>query len=196
MKLSEKILFCRKRAGLSQEALAEKIGISRQAISKWETGEAVPEITKLLLLSHTFGVTTDWLLSEDFSEADFGLSATEESSETPERSPSQIEEIPGVIGAILKRFGWLFGVYVAIVGFGMFMMGILASSASRSMMNDFGATFPSSFTVDHMGNLVPETVSNPVSTMGTGIAVLGFLIMAAGIGLAIYLKSKSNPKSN
>lgn len=196
MKLSEKILFCRKRAGLSQEALAEKIGISRQAISKWETGEAVPEITKLLLLSQTFGVTTDWLLSEDFSEADFDLSATEESSETPERSPSQIEEIPGVIGAILKRFGWLFGVYVAVVGFGMFMMGILASSASRSMMNDFGATFPSAFTVDHMGNLVPETVSNPVSTMGTGVAVFGFLIMAAGIGLAIYLKSKSNPKSN
>ena len=193
MKLSEKILFCRKRAGLSQEALAEKIGISRQAISKWETGEAVPEINKLILLSETFGVTTDWLLSEDFSEADYQLGDLEEPLD---RAPSQIEEIPGVIGTILKRFGWLFGVYVAVVGFGMLIMGILASIASRSMINDFEATFPSAFTVDHMGNLVPETVSNPVSTMGTGIAVLGFLIMAAGIGLAIYLKSKSNPKSN
>ena len=38
MKLSEKILYCRKRAGLSQEALAERLGVSRQAVSKWETG--------------------------------------------------------------------------------------------------------------------------------------------------------------
>ena len=38
MKLHEKIYYCRKKAGLSQEALAEKIGVSRQAISKWETG--------------------------------------------------------------------------------------------------------------------------------------------------------------
>ena len=40
MKLPEKILYCRKRAGLSQEALAERLGVSRQAVSKWETGEA------------------------------------------------------------------------------------------------------------------------------------------------------------
>ena len=39
MTLSGKILYCRKRAGLSQEALAEKLGVSRQAVSKWETGE-------------------------------------------------------------------------------------------------------------------------------------------------------------
>ena len=42
MNLSEKILYCRKKAMLSQEALAERIGVSRQAISKWETGEATP----------------------------------------------------------------------------------------------------------------------------------------------------------
>lgn len=40
MKLQEKILYCRKRADLSQEALADQIGVSRQAISKWETGDA------------------------------------------------------------------------------------------------------------------------------------------------------------
>ena len=65
MKLQEKILYCRKKAGLSQEALAERLGVSRQAISKWETGDAVPEINKLLLLANVFGVTTDWLLSEE-----------------------------------------------------------------------------------------------------------------------------------
>jgi transcriptional regulator with XRE-family HTH domain len=45
MKLQDKILYCRKKAGLSQEQLAERIGVSRQAISKWETGDAVPEIS-------------------------------------------------------------------------------------------------------------------------------------------------------
>lgn len=65
MTLSEKILYCRKRCALSQEVLAEKIGVSRQAISKWETGEAAPELSKLALLAKTFGVTADWLISED-----------------------------------------------------------------------------------------------------------------------------------
>ena len=41
MKLNEKILYCRKRLGLSQEALAERIGVSRQAVSKWETGDSL-----------------------------------------------------------------------------------------------------------------------------------------------------------
>ena len=59
MNLSEKILYCRKKAGLSQEALAEKLGVSRQAISKWETGESVPELSKLVLLARAFDVTTD-----------------------------------------------------------------------------------------------------------------------------------------
>ena len=44
MNLAGKILYRRKKAGLSQEALAEKLGVSRQAVSKWETGDAVPEL--------------------------------------------------------------------------------------------------------------------------------------------------------
>lgn len=64
MKLHEKIYTCRKKAGLSQEALAEKLGVSRQSVSKWETGESVPEISKLPILANIFNVTTDWLLSE------------------------------------------------------------------------------------------------------------------------------------
>ena len=70
MKLQEKILYCRKKAGLSQESLAERMGVSRQAVSKWETGEALPETGKLALLAKTFGVTTDWLLSEEEPEGE------------------------------------------------------------------------------------------------------------------------------
>ncbi len=56
MKLPEKILYCRKRAGLSQEALAERLGVSRQAVSKWETGEALPETGKLAALAAELGL--------------------------------------------------------------------------------------------------------------------------------------------
>ena len=60
--LSEKIYKCRRELGLSQEQLAEKIGVSRQAISKWESGTATPELDKLLALSECFGITLDELV--------------------------------------------------------------------------------------------------------------------------------------
>ena len=65
MKLNDKIYYLRKRAGMSQEDLASAVGVSRQAVSKWETGESSPDINKLLALSKTFEVTTDWLLSDE-----------------------------------------------------------------------------------------------------------------------------------
>jgi len=65
MKLSQKILQLRKKLGLSQEELAEKIGVSRQSISKWETGESIPELERLIGLSEIFNVTTDYLLKPD-----------------------------------------------------------------------------------------------------------------------------------
>ena len=63
MTLGEKIFACRKGAGLSQEALAERLNVSRQAVSKWETGDAEPESGKLGQLARVFGVTVDWLLT-------------------------------------------------------------------------------------------------------------------------------------
>ena len=65
MLLSEKIFNLRKKNGWSQEELAEKCGVSRQSISKWESNLSTPEINKILLLSELFGVSTDYLLKED-----------------------------------------------------------------------------------------------------------------------------------
>ena len=62
MKLSEKIQALRKEKGLSQEALAEKLNVSRQAVSKWEMEQAQPDIDKIIALSEIFCVTTDYLL--------------------------------------------------------------------------------------------------------------------------------------
>lgn len=65
MHLSEKIQLLRKQQGLSQEALADQLGVSRQAVSRWETGSALPDAGNLLQLSRLFGVTADSLLSDD-----------------------------------------------------------------------------------------------------------------------------------
>ena len=63
--LSERIYQFRRRSGLSQEQLAEKIGVSRQAISKWESGTSTPELEKLLALSECFHITLDELVREE-----------------------------------------------------------------------------------------------------------------------------------
>lgn len=65
MKLDGKIIRLRKERNLSQERLAEEIGVSRQAVTKWETGESLPELEKLVLLAAYFGVTVDSLLKDD-----------------------------------------------------------------------------------------------------------------------------------
>ena len=64
MALPEKLYTLRKKSGLSQEQLAEVLNVSRQAISKWEGGSAMPESDKLLALSNYFGVSLDCLLKD------------------------------------------------------------------------------------------------------------------------------------
>ena len=64
MTLSEKILRLRTQKGLSQLELAEQLGVSRQSVSKWETGQSVPDLDKLIKLSDLFGVTVDELVRE------------------------------------------------------------------------------------------------------------------------------------
>ena len=65
MTLGEKIFKLRKEKGLSQEALAERVGTTRQAVSKWENDQGYPETEKLLLLSNLFEVSTDYLLKDN-----------------------------------------------------------------------------------------------------------------------------------
>ncbi len=64
MTLAEKILHLRTELGLSQLELAEKLEVSRQSVSKWETGQSVPDLDKLIKLSDLFGVSVDELVRE------------------------------------------------------------------------------------------------------------------------------------
>lgn len=65
MTFAEKLVRLRKREGLSQEALAELLGVSRQAVSRWEQGTALPDAAKLLPCARLFQVRVDWLLDEE-----------------------------------------------------------------------------------------------------------------------------------
>ena len=77
MILADKIIKERKKLGLSQEELAEKMNVSRQAVSKWESAQSIPEIDKLLQLSRLFGVTTDYLLKDEIEDEEYSASSEE-----------------------------------------------------------------------------------------------------------------------
>lgn len=71
MILADKIIQLRKKCGWSQEELAEKMGVSRQSVSKWEGALSVPDLDKILLMSRIFGVSTDYLLKDEIEEAEY-----------------------------------------------------------------------------------------------------------------------------
>lgn len=212
MTLSGKILYCRKRAGLSQEALAEKLGVSRQAVSKWETGEAVPELSKLVLLAAAFGVTTDWLLSESEPEPEPVEPPANSAAGTAENAPGAnwVESVPGVIGRLIRRYGWLYGVYTALAGLGLLVIGAIARGVSRSMersffgamdsmsppfggyggFSDFGSAFPSAggaIWYDSAGNIISSPSGSSGASVGftNPVAIVGTVVIVIGVLLLV-----------
>lgn len=68
MIFADKLIKLRKRAGYSQEELAEKMGVTRQSVSKWESAQSIPDIEKIIKISELFGVSTDYLLKDNIEE--------------------------------------------------------------------------------------------------------------------------------
>ena len=196
MKLNEKIYWCRKHAGLSQEALAEVIGVSRQSISKWETGEASPEISKLPLLAKAFDVTTDWLLSEDGipeeePQAEETAAPAEPAAAPAVDWPDWVENLPGFIGKAVKKFGWLYGVRTAIGGalfavFGLLMRAVTGSffNIGNQMTNPmFGMSTGGVTWYDEFGNVMaaPPFADSVFDSMGMGGSMVdSFTVSARG----------------
>ncbi len=88
MIFADKLIDLRKKNGWSQEELAEKLNVSRQAVSKWEGAQSVPDMARIIQLSELFGVSTDYLLKDSLEPAD-AAAATDLSRETAADSPSR-----------------------------------------------------------------------------------------------------------
>ncbi len=186
MTLSEKIQTCRKRAGLSQEQLAERLGISRQAVSKWETGEATPELGKLAALCSVLNVSADWLLND----ADSGPPQEEGAAKGPSPGfPDRLERLPGFIGRMVRKYGWLFGVYQAVMGTVLSLIGLFLILFGKRLLCGFFKP-PAG-----MENNPILQVFNPVAAFGGGVLVVGIPLLISGLLLAVFLKRKQYGKS-
>ena len=136
MILADKIIDLRKKNGLSQEELAEKMNVSRQSVSKWEGAQSVPDLNKIIMLSEIFGVTTDYLLKDELGEPEF--TPTEDKG-TPLRQVS-MEEANAYLEAN-RRFSFkvALGTFLCIFGcIPMFLLGALSETDIDKLLSGIG----------------------------------------------------------
>lgn len=112
MSLAKRIAACRKQAGLSQEKLAERMGVSRQTISRWETGEARPDLEKFEQLCGVFSVSADALLFGTQSPAQPGNLNQPDGREQSRRAKARFRMAAAVVlaaaGVLLVAAALLF----------------------------------------------------------------------------------------
>ncbi len=218
MKLSEKIYICRKRSGRSQEELAEALNVSRQAISKWETGEAEPELRKLQLLAKTFDVSIDWLLSEEdaMPKQETGSSAQPAPEAQSATVPKWLGNLPGAMKRFVMRYGYLAGIYVAVIGLLFLLLGGFAYGMATSMIHSHQTNFfPSSDVQSGIGSglagsgwiTLPElessqqpssfgNLSRPMFILTAGIMTFGGILVILGVLLSVFLRRYGRKKLN
>lgn len=108
MKLEEKIALLRKKNGWSQEELAFRLGVSRQAVSKWEMGSSLPDLDNVLKMSELFACSTDYLLKDsEISE--------EKTLETSKEEKSQNEKPKKTLWKCIEDLFWLIILLVYLV---------------------------------------------------------------------------------
>ncbi len=169
MKLCEKISSYRKKCGLSQEALAEKIGVSRQAVSKWETGDALPEITKLKALAECFGVTVDFLLDDELDEYEPQRNTIETTGF--DRFVDWMGDLPDKLICFFKKHYGLAGIFVILSG---------VCVASRGLM--------SLVPISSMPGHVASSIAFPFLVIPTVYVIVGVAIVVAGVILIKKMK--------
>jgi len=132
MTFAEKLLQLRKRDGLSQEELAERLEVSRQAISRWEMGTVMPDAVNLLKISNLFGVSADYLLREEIlQEKDIPVVKRTEDSLMKEHS-RRMALFVMIIGQALGFFLCVVS-YLVLKSFAMILFAML-----MQMMNIIG----------------------------------------------------------
>lgn len=199
MILADKIIRERKKLGLSQEELAEKMNISRQSVSKWEINQSLPEIDKILLMSSIFGVTTDYLLKDEI-ETDENLTKNDSGDERDDTGNENNSAI------VLEKGGKTLKIpsentkensrqFIRTVT--MEQANDFLSSRSKAAKNIALGTFLCIMSVIPLFLLAAESETQLVSfsedTAGALGLVLMFLILIPAVVLFVYTGSKNAP---
>ena len=128
MNLGETIYRLRTKQVMSQDTLAEALGVSRQSVSKWENNAAVPELEKLIKMSELFGVTLDELVGRDAP-----------TPTPPAEVPVQTSSARRTIGIILLCFGLLTTLILSLLG--GFIIGVIQDSCETALNSSSDVLF-------------------------------------------------------
>ena len=139
MVLGEKITELRKRSGLSQEQFGDKIGVSRQAVSKWEMSQTTPDLSKIVAVAEFFGVSTDFLLKDELGMSDLDAGSTPVASEASptEKHAVALEEVQSYLASTRTKTR---GIIISIILFFLSpVTGIFLSLTGSDMYPIIGA---------------------------------------------------------
>ena len=123
MELGKQVYELRKKANLSQEQLAEKVGVSRQTISKWELGETAPDIKQAQVLSQVFSVSLDELTGNDTKEVIY-------------KKVSNTEKLAGLIIKVIKIWGIIILACLIVAVVGIVLFGFVRGEGSVEFENN------------------------------------------------------------
>lgn len=163
MILADKIIELRKKNGWSQEEFAEKLNVSRQAVSKWEGAQSMPDLTRILQMAELFGVTTDYLLKDDIEEEE----KTEENESGSSLRRVSMEEANEFLGDQEKASGRI-------------ALGVLLCILSPVCLISLGAA----------ANAAPAVLSDMMAGV-IGVVVL-LILVAAAVALFITTGMQMN----
>ena len=179
MILAEKIVLLRKMKGMSQEDLAEQLGVSRQSISKWEGAQTVPDLKRILSMAELFGVSTDTLLRDDMDLEEHlpAIPVTEDTEvptsgyagqEVPVLRQISIEEANEYLRMKTRSAGWI-------------AIGVMLCILSPILLMQLSAA-------QEVGLI--QLTENQAA--GIGVVVL-MLMIGFAVGLFVYLGMKMKP---
>ena len=173
MNIGNRILQLRKKNGLSQEALAEKLNISRQAVSRWETGEAIPETEKVVQLSRIFRVSTDCLLMDE----DENLPDTDAVPPAEEEPLSQVvQPVEPAETSIPVKTGWpallKWAAGFALTGFVFGLVAIVLAGVFSDSMNEWYTDY------GRFGTALLFTWRAAFLYIGLGLMAVGLVLAA------------------
>lgn len=208
MTLGEKIQDLRRKSGMSQDDLAEKLDISRQAVSKWERDEAVPETDKIIRIAQEFHVSTDYLLLDQQAPPASGTPREPSAGQQILRGVRRHGYKSGyamiVAGTVLCIIALLIMLFLPGMGSGAFGMAGSFTDSVNSMYQNSGFGSSGTFTditssfnqqVDQMESmwtggttLIAMIIAIPMFLGGAALIIGGIIIIIKGKKIAVSVK--------